>query len=252
MDEDLTTLILCAAIGFVAQLVDGSLGMAYGVTSNTFLLSIGLPPSLASASVHTAKVFTAAASGLSHLRIGNVETALAKRLLVPGVVGAVLGAYVLTEVESRLLGVFVSVYLVIMGLVIVLKALKWTDSHIKPLPLTPLGVTGGFLDAVGGGGWGPVVTTTLVGSGYHPRFAIGSVNMAEFFVTLAESITFILALGTGMNWFAILGLLLGGLPAAPLAALVSKRVAPQRLMLLVGGLIIFLSVRNVLLALNLL
>ncbi|GAB4438780.1 MAG: hypothetical protein Kow00120_06510 [Anaerolineae bacterium] len=248
MDEDLTTLILCAAIGFVAQLVDGSLGMAYGVTSNTFLLSIGLPPSLASASVHTAKVFTAAASGLSHLHIGNVETALAKRLLIPGVVGAVLGAYVLTEVESRILGVFVSIYLVIMGLFIVLKALKWTDTHIKPLPLAPLGVTGGFLDAVGGGGWGPVVTTTLMGTGYHPRFAIGSVNLVEFFVALAASITFFIALKE-ISWPSAVGLILGGVPAAPLAALMSKRMSPQKLMLFVGSLIILLSVRNVLVTL---
>jgi uncharacterized membrane protein YfcA len=113
----------------------------------------------------------------------------------------------------------------------------------------PLGLVGGFLDAIGGGGWGPVVTTTLVGSGFHPRFAIGTVNTVEFFVTFAESITFFLALGTGMNWFAVAGLILGGVPAAPLAALMSKRLAPQRLMLLVGGLIILLSIRNVILAL---
>ncbi|MCZ7546703.1 MAG: sulfite exporter TauE/SafE family protein [Anaerolineae bacterium] len=252
MDPNLLTFVACLAIGFIAQMVDGALGMAYGVTSNAFLLSIGLEPKFASASVHAAEVATTAVSGLSHFKIGNVDREVFRRLVLPGVIGGVVGAYILTEIEADIIKLVVSIYLVIMGAVILLRAFRRARPTEKTPPLVPLGLAGGFLDAVGGGGWGPVVTTTLVGSGYHPRFAIGSVNMAEFFVTLARSITFILALGTGMNWFAILGLLLGGLPAAPLAALVSKRVAPQRLMLLVGGLIIFLSVRNVLLALNLL
>lgn len=249
MDENALTFIVCVGIGFIAQIVDGSLGMAYGVTSNTFLLSIGLPPALASASVHTAEVVTTAVSGVSHFRVGNVDKEVFRRLLIPGVIGGVVGAYILSEVPADPIKVLVSIYLVVMGAIIIRKAMKRADPTETTPPLVPLGLAGGFLDAVGGGGWGPVVTTTLVGSGYHPRFAIGSVNTAEFFVTLAESVTFFLALGA-VNWAAIAGLIVGGVPAAPLAAVMSKRLAPQRLMLLVGALIIALSVRNIVLALT--
>ncbi|MBN1966401.1 MAG: sulfite exporter TauE/SafE family protein [Anaerolineae bacterium] len=252
MDD--TTLMLIAAIvvGFIAQMVDGAMGMAYGVTSNSFLLSLGVSPALASASVHAAEVFTTGVSGISHWRLGNVNRDLFQRLLIPGVIGGVIGAYLLTEVPSDIIKPLVSLYLLLMGARIIYKALRKDEGSERTPPLIPLGFVGGLLDAIGGGGWGPVVTTTLVANGHTPRFAIGSVNLAEFFVTLAESITFVLTLGAALgNQLALVaGLIVGGLPAAPLAAVVSRRLAPQKLMLAVGALIIFLSIRTLVLALG--
>lgn len=234
-------------LGFMAQMIDGALGMAYGVSLTTFLLSVGIAPATASASVHAAEIFTTAVSGLSHLSLGNVNKELWKRLIIPGVIGGVVGAYLLTAVPGKTIKPVVSLYLLIMGLVILWKAFKKAQEMEVKTHLVPLGLVGGFFDAIGGGGWGPIVTTTLVARGNNPRFTIGSVNLAEFFVTTAESITFILTIGM-VHWKIILGLLLGGMLAAPLAAYVCKRLPTRALMVLVGILIVFLSIRTIYLA----
>lgn len=250
MDLDILIFVL---VGFIAQMIDGALGMAYGVSSNTFLLSIGVPPAAASASVHMAEVVTTGISGFSHWRLENIDKTLIRRLVIPGVIGGIVGAYLLTSVPGDIIKPIVSAYLLIMGVVILLKAIRWGEV-LKGIPgyIGILGLIGGFFDAIGGGGWGPIVTTTLVARGSHPRFTIGSVNFSEFFVTFAESVTFILALRMAFFaefWTIILGLLIGGAIAAPLAAIVCKKLPARGLMIMVGLLIIILSIRTLVLSL---
>jgi uncharacterized membrane protein YfcA len=252
MDQSiLLNIALFIVVGFVAQMIDGALGMAYGVSSTTFLLSLGIPPAVASASVHTAEVFTTGVSGFSHFRLGNIDKDVWKRLVVPGVIGGIVGAYVLSSVSADVIKPLVSAYLLVMGIVILVKAFwKMRDINVRA-GLIPLALVGGLLDALGGGGWGPVVTTTLVAGGENPRYSIGSVNASEFFVTFAESLTFILIIPglLGENWQTIVGLLVGGVIAAPLAAVVCKKLPTRALMVLVGILIIVLSIRTIYLAL---
>jgi uncharacterized protein len=249
MDTDLNIFIFIL-VGFIAQLIDGALGMAYGVSSNSFLLGIGLPPAAASASVHMAEVVTTAISGISHWRLGNLDTGLIKKLLLPGAVGAVVGAYILTNLPGDVLKPFIALYLLIMGVTIVRKGLKNNHSEQKVVShISTLGVAGGFFDAIGGGGWGPIVTSTLVARGNNPRLTIGSVNFSEFFITFAQSVVFVFSLQFDGYWKIILGLLIGGAVAAPLAALVTKKLSVRRLMLMVGSLIIVLSIRTLYLAL---
>ena len=241
-----TSILLFMLVGFFAQTIDGCLGMAYGVSSNSVLLALGLPPKLASASVHAAEVFTTAISGFSHFKVGNVDKELVLRLIVPGVLGGVTGAYLLTQIDGDMIKPWICVYLLIMGLIILVRAFyKHIEADIKKALIPPLAIVGGFMDAIGGGGWGPVVTTTLVAAGKTPRFAIGSVNLSEFFVTFAESVTFLFALGNlAEYWRIIVGLLLGGAIAAPLAAFVCKLIPRKVMMILVGLVIIFLQVRT--------
>ena len=238
-------------VGFLAQMIDGALGMAYGVSSNTFLLSIGIPPAAASASVHMAEVVTTGISGAAHWRLGNIDWKLVKRLLVPGVIGGVTGAYLLTSVPGDLIKPFISAYLLIMGMVIVYKAFNLQEFKPKEhgARVSLLGLIGGFFDAVGGGGWGPIVTTTLVARGKEPRLAVGSVNFSEFFVTFSESVMFVFTLVFADYWKIILGLLIGGAVAAPLAAVLARKLPVKALMILVGLVIIALSIRTILLAL---
>ncbi len=250
MDLNILVFIL---VGFLAQIIDGALGMAYGVSSNTFLLSIGVPPAAASASVHMAEVVTTGVSGFSHWRMENVDKDLIKRLVLPGVLGGVTGAYLLTSIPSDVIKPIVSAYLLIMGFVILFKALK-VGEIVKGIPayISILGLIGGFFDAIGGGGWGPIVTTSLIARGSHPRYTIGSVNFSEFFITFAQSITFILALKMSFFaefWTIIAGLLIGGVIAAPLAAVVCKKFPVRVLMAMVGILIIALSIRTIYLSL---
>lgn len=247
MDYNIVVFIL---FGFIAQLIDGALGMAYGVSSNAFFLSLGIPPSIASACIHTSEMFTTAASGISHFKFGNVDRNIFLRLLIPGVIGGVLGAYVLTELPGGKLKPFISLYLLIMGILILIKVFKKTVQTKMKTRVIPLGLVGGFFDAIGGGGWGPIVTSTLVANGNHPRYAIGSVNSAEFFVTVAESITFFATVGALLfqHWEKIVGLMIGGILAAPLAAWVCKKLPHNLLMILVGLLITGLSIRILYLA----
>lgn len=221
--------------------------MAYGVSSNTFLLSVGIPPAAASASVHTAEIFTSGISGLSHLKFGNVDKKLFKKLLIPGVIGGILGAYILTMVPGKIIKPFIALYLLIMGSIIIYKAFKKIQEKEVRTKLLPLGAVGGFFDAIGGGGWGPIVTSTLVARGNNPKFTIGSVNLAEFFVTIAEAATFFTIIGLA-HWQIIVGLIIGGVLAAPLAAYVCKRLPSRTLMMIVGVVIIALSIRTIYMA----
>ena len=245
------TILLYVMVGFVAQMIDGALGMAYGVSSSTFLLSIGIPPAAASASVHMAEVVTTGISGISHWRLGNVDWKLVKRLLIPGVIGGVAGAYLLTSFDGDFIKPCISTYLAIMGIVILVKAINYQaklHNGVHTARVSILGVIGGFFDAIGGGGWGPIVTTTLVARGKDARQTIGSVNFSEFFVTFAESVTFVLTLSFLGYWQIILGLLIGGAIAAPLAAILTKKLPVKMLMFIVGLLIVGLSIRTILLA----
>ncbi|MBZ0292806.1 MAG: sulfite exporter TauE/SafE family protein [Anaerolineae bacterium] len=249
MNEQISQVIVFVLVGFFAQLIDGSLGMGYKVSSTSFLLSFGIPPVLASASVHSAGVFTSISSALAHIKFGNVKPDLVKKLIVPGVIGGILGALVLTSIPADLIKPAVALYLLIMGVIIVYKALREASIIPAASRIVPLAFAGGFFDAIGGGGWGPIVTSTLVARGGEPRFVIGSVNTAEFFVTLLQAITFFTVLGQ-VHVTAVIGLIIGGVVAAPAAAYISKNLAAKRLMLLVGLLIITLSVRTFYLAIT--
>ena len=248
------TILLYVLVGFVAQMIDGALGMAYGVSSNTFLLSLGIPPAAASASVHMAEVVTTGISGYSHWKLGNVDWKLVRRLLIPGVIGGVLGAYLLTSIDGNIIKPYIAAYLILMGGVIIYKAFTLQprnkpDAYHGP-NVSWLGLLGGFCDAIGGGGWGPVVTSTLVARGKYPRTTIGSVNFSEFFVTLSQSVVFVLTLSFAQYWQIILGLLIGGGIAAPLAARMTKQLPIKTLMVMVGALIILLSIRTIYLAIR--
>ena len=237
--------LLIVFIGFLAQLIDGSLGMAYGVSSTTFLTTVGIPAKIASASVHTAEVFTTFVSGVSHWKMKNIDWAVFKKLVFPGVIGGATGAYILVSFPGDLLSPFVNVYLLIMGIVVLFRGIRGvTKTLVKGNKLIPLGLIGGFFDAVGGGGWGPIVTSTMVASGHPPRYTIGSVNTAEFFVTLVQALTFTVLLGIGQYWQYILGLAVGGVIAAPLAAYICAKIADKKLLIIVGCLIIVLNIRS--------
>jgi uncharacterized membrane protein YfcA len=236
--------LMFVAVGLAAQMVDGAIGMAYGVTASSVLLSMGVPPVTASAAVHAAETVTTAASGYAHWRLGNIDRRLIWRLAVPGMIGGAIGAYVLTSIPGEVVRPYVSAYLLLLGLFILWKALMARPMAAPPPSrVAPLGFAGGLLDSIGGGGWGPIVTSTLLGQGATPRYAIGSVNLAEFFVTLTISATFLLTVGLNL-WPIIAGLVLGGVLAAPFAALVTKRLPARVLMLMVATVVIALSVRN--------
>ncbi len=236
---------LYVAAGFAAQVIDGTLGMAYGVTASSLLLSFGVPPAVASATVHAAECFTTGASAAAHHAFGNVNRSLFRRLLLPGVLGAAAGAYILSSFPGHALRPYVSGYLLVMGCVIVLKAFREFPPRVVTTHLAPLGFGGALLDAMGGGGWGPIVASTLIARGNDVRLTIGSVNAVEFFVTLAASAVFIVMLGLG-NWPIIVGLALGGLVAAPIGAWACTRIPHKPFGVLVGLLVIALSLRALL------
>ncbi len=233
--------------GFLAQLVDGALGMAYGVSATTFLLSMGVSPAAASASVHASEIFTSGVSGAMHLKFGNVRTKLFKKLLLPGIIGAIVGAYILSSLDNygHIIKPIVSAYTLFLGVKILLKAIA-KNKKTKPLKrIGPLAFIGAFLDSIGGGGWGPIVTSTLISRGGNPRYTIGSVNLTEFFVTLASSLTFIMMIGL-VHWQIIVGLILGGCIAAPFGALLTKRLNAKTIMIMVGIIVILTSLRTIL------
>lgn len=229
--------------GFVAQLIDGALGMAYGVSASSLLLSLGLPPAVVSATVHAAECFTTGASAISHRVFGNVNAALFRRLLIPGVVGAVLGAYLLASFQGETVRPFIAIYLLCVGGVIIVKAFREFPRKAVSTPLIPLGFFGSFMDAVGGGGWGPIVASTLIARGGDVRSTIGSVNAVEFFVTVAASVTFLATIGLS-NWSVIVALAIGGLIAAPLGAWACKHIPVKPFMVGVGVLVCLLSIRT--------
>ena len=234
---DWSALLPYAAIGFVAQLIDGALGMAFGVISSTLLVSVmGVAPARASAGTHLVELFTTGASGLSHVLHRNIDWTLFAAIVLPGIVGGVLGAYVLSSVDTSVARPLVMLYLASIGLYMLWKAISYpAEPKVRtPKVTVPLGLIGGFLDASGGGGWGPVVTSNLLIQGADPRKTIGTVNSAEFFLTLSISITFIATVGLQAFTVVTGGLLLGGLVAAPFGALVAKRLPTRALLTMVG------------------
>ena len=232
MDE----LLLFALAGFLAQLIDGTLSMGYGISATALLLSFGAAPAAASTSVHTAEVVATAFSAYNHWRVGNVIASFVKKLLIPGVIGAIAGAYILTRVDGEVIKPYIAGYLVIMGAVILFKAFRPRREGESHAHIVPLGLAGGFFDSIGGGGWGPIVAGTLVARGNPPRTTIGSVAFAEFFVTFAASATLLLTIGVS-NWLPIAARLTGKIPAKPL-------------MILVGVMVILLSARTIFVALR--
>lgn len=245
-DAVTSDLLLLIAIGFAAQMIDGAIGMAYGLTATSLLISSGVPPAQASAAVHAAEVFTTAASGTAHWRHGNVDRRLVLMLVLPGMTGGIAGAYILATVPGERIRPFVAAYLLAMGFVVLWRAM-WRNCrpHVVPKRVGVIGLGGGFLDAIGGGGWGAMVTTTLIGRGMTPRFAIGSANVAEFFVTAAVTAIFVATIGLSL-WPAILGLVIGGVIAAPFAAYATKHLPDRPIMILVGVVVILLSLRTLL------
>ncbi|WP_137752016.1 sulfite exporter TauE/SafE family protein [Sphingopyxis sp. L1A2A] len=232
---DFTALLPFILIGFAAQLVDGALGMAFGVICNTLLVAVlGVPPATASARIHVVEIFTTGASGLSHLFHRNIDWPLFFRLLVPGVIGGVLGAYVLTSLHADVVKPFVLGYLVLIGVWLLVRGLLYPPKISKPKVVAPLAVVGGFLDAAGGGGWGPVVTSNLLVQGGEPRKIVGTVNSVEFFLAVAVSIAFIANLGFEEILGPTLGLIIGGVAAAPLGAYMAKRFSPKVMLVMVG------------------
>ncbi|MBN7816971.1 sulfite exporter TauE/SafE family protein [Algoriphagus pacificus] len=249
-DLDVELFLWFVLVGFLAQSIDGALGMAYGVSCNSILLGIGIPPASASAWVHFAQVFTSLASGISHWKMGNVDWKLAKKLLIPGVLGSIAGAFLLSNIDGDLVKPLIAVYLFVMGFVILSKVFKKRkpqfDPNSRSLPL--LASSGGFADAIGGGGWGPIVNSTLLSKGKIPRYAIGTGNFVEFFVSLASASTFLFFVKE-LSLAPVLGLIIGGIIAAPFAAYICKLIKPKYLMVMVGLLIIFLSIRTMYLTL---
>lgn len=225
------------AIGFAAQMIDGALGMAFGVICSTLLVSVmGVAPARASAAVHLVEMFTTGVSGLSHIWHRNIDWRLFARIAIPGIIGGVAGAYVLANIDATVARPFVMFYLTCIGFYLLYKALTYPSTlKARNAKVTvPLGLIGGFLDASGGGGWGPVVTSNLLIQGSDPRKTIGTVNTAEFLLTTSISITFILTVGLEAFTTVTGGLLIGGLLAAPIGAIIAKRVPAKTLLLLVG------------------
>ncbi|GAA1985077.1 sulfite exporter TauE/SafE family protein [Amycolatopsis minnesotensis] len=248
-------LVLFGLAGFLAQLVDGTLGMAFGVTSTTTLVALGTTPAVASAAVHLAEVGTSLASGVSHWRFRNIDWRTVGILAVPGAIGAVLGAYVLTSLSTEFAEVWITTILLLLGLYVLIRFafLKLgkliTDKRPGARFLGPLGLVAGFVDATGGGGWGPVATTTLLSSGrLEPRKVVGSVDTSEFIVALAASIGFFFSLSSehNLNYTVVLGLMAGGVLAAPVAAWLVRRMPPRLLGAAAGGLIVFTNARTLL------
>ena len=233
--------LVFVAIGLCAQLVDGALGMAYGLVSSSILLAMGMPPAAVSASVHTAEVFTTGVSGAAHGMLGNVDRRLMLRLAVPGEVGGVIGASVLSRIDGNAIKPWIHAYLLVLAVLILLRAVgrRLPRGEVKRVGV--LGFFSGLLDAIGGGGWGPMATSTLLANGGEARTSIGTVSASEFVVTLAISITFLLSMGIE-HWQVILGLLVGGVIAAPLAALLVRHVRERTVLFAVGGLVLAISV----------
>lgn len=232
-------------MGLCAQLVDGALGMAYGATSSSLLLGLGVSPSISSASVHVAEVFTTGASGFAHFKLGNVNKKLFLCLLIPGMIGAVSGAYLLSDkIDGDVIKPFISAYLLILGIIVIRKGIQKNKRKTKTKRLGPLAFAGGFMDAIGGGGWGPIVTSTLLSKGRTVHYTIGSVNAAEFFISLSSAATFLIFTGIS-SWQVIVGLVIGGVIASPFAAILVRKIKRKPLMIMVGLLIIILSLRTI-------
>ncbi len=239
---DIGALLPFILIGFAAQLVDGALGMAFGVICSTLLVGVmGVPPAQASARVHVVECFTTAVSGINHLIHGNIDKRLFFRLLIPGAIGGVLGAYLLTSISADVIKPYVLLYLAAIGIWLLVRGLLYPPKLRDAKFVEPLGLIGGFLDAAGGGGWGPVVTSNLLIQGAEPRKVVGTVNSVEFFLTLIISAALIWNLGVADVAGATLGLLIGGVAAAPFGAVMAKRIPPKIMLILVGAVLTITS-----------
>jgi uncharacterized membrane protein YfcA len=232
--------------GAVAALIDGSLGMAYGVTGTAFLLGYGISPVKAVAYIHIAEIFVSGSSGLNHWKIGNIDTKLFKKLLIPGIIGAILGALIIAKVKIPYLSIVISIYLLFMGVFLIAKAYSKIKLQFKQKNsvVIPLAVTGGFVDGAGGGGWGPVVTTSLLGGKMEPKKVIGTVNASEFFINLASAVS-LLFLVKVTDWEALAGLIIGGFLVAPYAARVTSKMSVKMILTFVGVLITVISLRKI-------
>jgi len=234
--------------GFLFALIDGAIGMSYGVTTTSFSLTMGIPPAAASMGVHLSEIMSNGIAGWMHYRMGNINWKLFKMLLIPGIIGAVSGAYILSSLEhySQYTKPFVSLYTLILGMVILSKAFnlkrKRTTEKIKRIPL--LGLGGGFIDAVGGGGWGSIVLSTLIAGGRNPRFSLGTVKLSRFFIALMSSLTFITMLN-GNHWEAVAGLVIGSALASPIAAKISNQISTKAIMVSVGVIVILISIKSI-------
>lgn len=249
----LTELLPFILVGFAAQLVDGALGMAFGVITNTMLVGVlGIPPALASQRVHIVETFTTAVSGISHLIHRNVDFKLFFKLLIPGMIGGYAGATFLSGIDGDLIKPYILGYLVLMGLYLLARGFFWPPKVADPKIVAPLGLIGGFLDAVGGGGWGPVVTSNLLAQGAEPRKVVGTVNSVEFFLTVTISATFIFHLGIADIAGPTLGLLIGGVAAAPVGAWAAKHFSPKLMLVLVGIVLTLTSTYSLLRAVHVL
>ena len=241
----LAELLPYIAIGFAAQLIDGALGMAYGVTASTLLLGLGVPPAVSSATVHAAECFTTGTSAVSHHAFGNIDRQLFRRLLLPGVLGAAAGAYLLSSIDGDALKPWIAGYLLLMGMVILVKGFRDFPPRRVTSHVAPLGFFGAMIDAIGGGGWGPIVASNLLARGNEFRVTVGSVSAVEFFVAMTASAVFLLTLGLG-HWEIIVGLAIGGVIAAPFGGWLVKRVPPRPMLCFVGMLVMVLSLRTLL------
>lgn len=236
------------AAGFVFAMIDGAIGMSYGVTSTAFSLSMGISPASASMGVHLSEILSNGIAGWMHYRMGNINWKLFKLLLIPGAIGAVTGAYLLSSLEhySMYTKPFVSLYTLILGIVILSKSInlkrKRNSAKIKRIGL--LGLGGGFIDAVGGGGWGSIVLSTLIAGGRNPRFSLGTVKLSRFFIALMSSLTFITMLN-GAKWSAVLGLIVGSALASPIAARISNKISAKAIMMSVSIIVILISIRSI-------
>ena len=246
-------LMVFAFIGFLAQLIDGALGMAYGVTSSSLLLAFGIAPAVASASVHLSEVVTTAASGVSHVKFGNVDKKMVYQLIIPGSIGAFLGATFLSNIPGELARPYVSIFLLLLGGYVLVRFLfKYkpvVDSGKSTLTRKqsiPLGFVAGFMDATGGGGWGPIATPVLLSkNGMSARKVVGTVDTSEFAIAVAASLGFFISLGwSQVNWFWVIALIIGGVVAAPIAAWLVQKLHPQLMGVFVGGFIIFVNART--------
>ncbi len=248
-------LLFLAFIGFFAQLIDGALGMAYGVSSSSLLLAFGIAPAVASASVHLSEVATTAASGISHIKFGNVDRKMVYRLIIPGSIGAFTGACFLSSLPGDVVKPYVSTFLLLLGFYVLFRFLfvfrKNEETEAKPLSIKqsiPLGLLAGFADATGGGGWGPIATPILLTKkGMSARKVVGTVDTSEFAIAVAATVGFVISLGwEAVNWMWVAALVIGGVIAAPIAAWIVRIVPPQLMGLLVGGFIILVNARTIL------
>ena len=241
LNEDFVVFLL---IGIFAQLVDNTLGMGYGATSTSFLISYGVPPVVSSMAVHVAEMFTTGASAISHYWFKNINKKLVMHLILPGVAGSILGSYLLADViDGTKIKPFIAMYMIILSVMIIMKGLRKTRIKKRTKRLGYLATFGGFMDAIGGGGWGPIVTSTLLGKGRDPKYTIGSVNTAEFAIAFASGFTFMI-LGGISGWPVIAGLILGGIVAAPLGAYLVNKIPRKPFTVLIGLLLIYLSLQT--------